>query len=122
MNGVHPPWTWLAWGAALLVSACAPPSPPAAGGAPVPAVVAPQASLAVAEAMPRAAGRCDAAPAQGAVGQAASPAVAETARQQAGARSVRVIGHDEVVTKEYDTSRLNLQLDARGMVVRVYCG
>jgi hypothetical protein len=72
--------------------------------------------------MPHAAGPCNAAPAQGAVGEVGTPALAETARQQAGARTVRVIGHDDMVTKEYDTTRLNLQLDARGRVVRVYCG
>jgi hypothetical protein len=33
-----------------------------------------------------------------------------------------MIGHDEMVTKEYDPGRLNLQLDAQGRVARVYCG
>ena len=33
-----------------------------------------------------------------------------------------MIGHDEMVTKEYDAGRLNLQLDAQGRVARVYCG
>lgn len=108
MRGVHRPWSGLAWVAALLLPACAPPSP--------------QAPTVVAEAMPRAAGACNAEPAQGAVGQPASPQRAETARQLAGAQTVRVIGHDDMVTKEYDTSRLNLQLDERGRVVRVYCG
>ncbi len=109
-------WAW-ACGLALALPACAPPSPPLAPGAP-----SQVAGTGRAEALPRASGSCDAAPAQDAVGRPASPQLAETARRQAGARTVRVIGHDDMVTKEYDTTRLNLQLDERGRVVRVYCG
>lgn len=121
MNGVRfasSAWAW-AWASGLAFTslACAPPSPPLAPGAP-----AQVAGAGKADAVPRASGSCDAAPAQGAVGQPGSPQLAETARQQAGARTVRVIGHDDMVTKEYDTTRLNLQLDPRGRVVRVYCG
>lgn len=72
--------------------------------------------------MTRASERCQAAPAQGAMGQVATPQRAEAARQQAQARIVRVIRHGEVVTKEHDTGRLNLQLDEHGRVIRVYCG
>jgi len=118
MHGMHPPWTWMAWAAAWLLPACALPAPAADAAGATPA----RAATAVAQAAPHNAGRCNAAPAQGAVGQVASAALAETARQQAGARTVRVIGHNDVVTKEYDTGRLNLQLDARAQVVRVYCG
>ena len=110
MNGLCFPWNWLAWGAVLALPACAPPSPP-------PAPAASQDTP-----LRSAASACNASLAQAAVGQLASPALAEAARQQAGARSVRVIGHDDMVTKEYDTSRLNLQLDLKGRVTRVYCG
>ncbi len=65
---------------------------------------------------------CNAQAVQDLVGQHASALIAEGARQRAGAQRVRMIGHDEMATKEYDTSRLNLQLDAQGRVARVYCG
>jgi hypothetical protein len=65
---------------------------------------------------------CDTAPAQRARRRVATPSLVEAARQRAGARTVHVIAHDAPVTKEYDTTRLSLQLDARGQVVRVFCG
>lgn len=65
---------------------------------------------------------CDAAPAQRARRRVATPSLVEAACQRAGARTVYVIAHDAPVTKEYDTTRLSLQLDARGQVVRVFCG
>lgn len=65
---------------------------------------------------------CNAQAVQDLVGRHASSLIAEGARQRAGAQRVRMIGHDEMVTKEYDAGRLNLQLDAQGRVARVYCG
>ena len=65
---------------------------------------------------------CNAQAVQDLVGRHASGLIAEGARQRAGAQRVRMIGHDEMVTKEYDAGRLNLQLDAQGRVARVYCG
>jgi hypothetical protein len=35
---------------------------------------------------------------------------------------VRVITHDQIISKEFDATRLSLQLGARGRVVRVFCG
>jgi hypothetical protein len=65
---------------------------------------------------------CDAAPAQVAVGRRGTPELAETARQQAGAATVRMLQHGQVTTREYLASRLTLQLDEAGFVVRVSCG
>ncbi len=90
------PWRGLAGAAVLVLQACTPVVPLS--------------------------GVCDAARAQGVLGQRATPQQAQTARAQAGARRLRVIGHDDSVTKEYDSSRLNLQLDEGGRVVQVYCG
>jgi hypothetical protein len=56
------------------------------------------------------------------VGQPVTPQAVEAARLQAGARTVRVIEHDQILSKEFNTTRLSLQLDARGRVVRVFCG
>lgn len=66
--------------------------------------------------------RCDAQAAQFAVGKEPTRELVETARRQAGADRVRVIRHDQMVTKEYLMGRLNLLLDERGMVRQVECG
>ncbi|ARR52379.1 hypothetical protein HY78_02350 [Rhizorhabdus wittichii DC-6] len=49
-------------------------------------------------------------------------AVAEQARTAAGARTVRVIAPGQAVTMDYRTDRLNVETDAAGNVVKVYCG
>lgn len=89
--------------ASVLVAACAQPPMP---GAP---------------AHPRA-GVCQAEAARFAVGQAISPQLAEQARAKSGARSVRVIRPGQMVTMEFDESRLNLDVDAAGKVAAVRCG
>jgi len=55
-------------------------------------------------------------------GRQATPELLETARRQAGARLLRVVGHDEMVTQEYNASRLTVLLDAQGRVAMVSCG
>ncbi len=65
---------------------------------------------------------CNADTVQDLVGKHASSLIAEGARQRAGAARVRMIGHDDMVTKEFDAGRLNLQLDPQGKVARIYCG
>ena len=96
MNALRCLWRAGASSAVLALSACAPLMP--------------------------AEGACDASPAQALVGQSVTPQAAEAARLQAGARTVRVITHDQIISKEFDATRLSLQLDARGRVVRVFCG
>lgn len=106
----------LGWLLALWVPACAQTPTPVAGMSPRPS------SAASAPATTSPAAGCEAARAQAAVGQPGTSQLAEWARVQAGARSVRLIGHDEMVTKEYNSTRLNLQLDEGRRVARVYCG
>jgi hypothetical protein len=65
---------------------------------------------------------CQAEPAQSVIGQVATAAVVEEARQRAGARSARVLRPGQVVTMEFDATRLNLDVDAASRVVRVRCG
>jgi len=65
---------------------------------------------------------CDASAVQGLVGQTASPALLEQARQRAGARSARAIGPHDGITLDYDSGRLNLDIDERLVVKQVYCG
>lgn len=66
--------------------------------------------------------RCHAAPAQGQVGKKATRALLDQARTLAGARILRVIGPDEMVTQEYNASRLTVLLDERGVIAEVRCG
>jgi hypothetical protein len=65
---------------------------------------------------------CNAQAVQDLLGQPGSSQLAEAARVRAQAQRVRLIAHDEMVTKEYDAGRLNLQMDAARRVVRIYCG
>lgn len=93
--------------AAGTLAGCATALPPPAGGpAPAPPTVT----------------GCQAEPAQAAVGQVATASVVEQARQRAGAQSARVLRPGQVVTMEFDATRLNLDVDAQGRVLRVRCG
>lgn len=67
-------------------------------------------------------GRCNAAPAQFAVGRNADAALENEARARAGAKTVRVLRPDQVVTMEFNAERLNLTVDNAGRVTRVNCG
>lgn len=65
---------------------------------------------------------CTAEPAAFAVGRQATPALIEEARRRAGASRTRVLRPGQVVTMEFDGSRLNLQVDAADRVLTVRCG
>jgi hypothetical protein len=88
----------------VLMSAC---GTPATGQAPGPAPVS---------------GRCNAAPAQFAVGRNADAALENEARTRAGAKTVRVLKPNQIVTMEFNAERLNLSVDDTGRVTRVNCG
>ena len=64
---------------------------------------------------------CDASKAKGAVGQLPSPEAQERARTDAGAEIVRVLRHNQPITKEFRMGRLNLVLDAEGKIASVNC-
>ena len=96
MNGLRCLWRGGAWSAVWTLSACASLVPTA--------------------------GACDASLAQGVLGLSVTPQAAQAVRLQAGARTVRLIGHDQIISKEFKATRLSLQLDARGQVVRAFCG
>ncbi len=66
--------------------------------------------------------RCNAAPAQGHIGKKATHALLDQARAQAGARLLRVVGPDKMVTQEYNASRLTVLLDEKGLVAEIRCG
>jgi starvation-inducible outer membrane lipoprotein len=67
-------------------------------------------------------GRCNAAPAQFAVGRNANSALENEARARAGAKTVRVLKPNQIVTMEFNAERLNLSVDDAGRVTRVACG
>ena len=64
---------------------------------------------------------CDASPASDAVGQLPTPETQERARTRAGAEVVRVLRHNQPITKEFRVGRLNLVLDAAGRIARINC-
>ncbi len=66
--------------------------------------------------------QCNATPAQGAIGKKATRELLAQARALAGARILRVVGPDEMVTQEYNASRLTVLLDERDVVAEVRCG
>ncbi|RQO83709.1 I78 family peptidase inhibitor [Acidovorax sp. FJL06] len=99
----------LALAAALMAGCASHGRPPAAPGAPVATAQAPG-------------GLCNAQPAQGVVGQNSTASVAESARARSGAQMVRILRPGQMVTKEFDTQRLNLEVDASGRIVAVRCG
>lgn len=65
---------------------------------------------------------CKAESAQAFVGRSASEAVVKQAVAASGAKSVRVIPHDGMVTMDYRGDRLNIQLDQQGNIVAITCG
>ncbi|QEA13930.1 I78 family peptidase inhibitor [Comamonas flocculans] len=67
-------------------------------------------------------GTCAAAGAQAVVGKVASAQVVERARVGAGARMARVLHPGQVTTKEFDAQRLNLEVNARGVILAARCG
>lgn len=98
---------------ATLLAACAapqpqpPPRPPPIDVRPV---------------VPPRGGNCDAGPAQGLVGQGATARNLETARVRSGAHMARTIRPGQMVTKEFDPERLNVELDAGGRILALRCG
>ncbi len=94
--------------AALL--GCAAPKAPSAGAGPVPVPGG------------TAAGICSARGAQFAVGKMPGASVVEQARQRSGAYMARVLRPGQMVTMEFNAQRLNLDLDAAGLIARARCG
>jgi hypothetical protein len=68
------------------------------------------------------AGSCDAAKAQKLVGRTPSKAVGAEALRLSGARALRRIPKDGVVTMDYREDRLNLYLDGAKKIERITCG
>lgn len=58
----------------------------------------------------------------GAIGKPATAAVIEQARIDAGARMSRVLKPGQMVTMEYAEGRLNIDVDARNVIINLRCG
>ena len=71
---------------------------------------------------PVAAGACDDSQAQWAIGKAVTQTEVEQARKDAGAGTVRSLKPDQAATMDFNDKRLNLDLDAKGVVTAVRCG
>lgn len=90
----------------LSLAACTtPPSPSAASPSP-PAVTA----------------ECQAEAAQGHVGKVATSERIEAARRDARANTARTLKPGQMVTMEYLAGRLNVDVDARNVIIGVRCG
>ena len=64
---------------------------------------------------------CDAGKASDAVGRLPTPETQARARTSAGAEVVRVLRHNQPITKEFRVGRLNLVLDAEGRIASINC-
>ena len=65
---------------------------------------------------------CNADAVQKMIGQPYTEALGEAARQESGARSLRVLRPNQGMTMDYRIDRLNLELNASGKVVSARCG
>lgn len=67
-------------------------------------------------------GSCDASQLQSLVGQKLTDALSSQARDDAHAKSVRILEPDQMVTMEFNGDRLNLEVDAQRVVTAARCG
>ena len=67
------------------------------------------------------ASHCDAGKIADEVGQLPTMETQERARTRAGAELVRVLRHNQPITKEFRVGRLNLVLDEEGRIASVNC-
>ncbi|QXH54899.1 I78 family peptidase inhibitor [Pseudomonas maumuensis] len=67
-------------------------------------------------------GRCEASGADFAIGKPASAELLEQARKASGSQMARILKPHDVITLEYRSERLNLNVDDKGVVTRVNCG
>lgn len=65
---------------------------------------------------------CQAGPVQDVVGKMPDESLVRDAVARSGAKTVRVIPHDGMVTMDYRGDRLNIQLDESGKITAVNCG
>ncbi|MDW5443189.1 I78 family peptidase inhibitor [Polaromonas sp. SM01] len=67
-------------------------------------------------------GLCNAQGAQFTIGKAAGASVVESARQRSGSYMARVLRPNQAVTMDFNAQRLNLEVDAAGVIKAARCG
>ena len=75
-----------------------------------------------AETPPKGEGVCDASKARKLIGRTATRAVRAEALRLTGARTLRRVPKDGVITMDYREDRLNLYLNRAGRIERISCG
>ncbi|MFR0693088.1 I78 family peptidase inhibitor [Enterobacterales bacterium AE_CKDN230030158-1A_HGKHYDSX7] len=83
---------------------------------------APDAAQPAADNPPALTGTCNAKAVQSIVGKVVTPTLTEEARRDAGASVARVLTPHQPVTMEYNSQRLNIDVDDSQVVKQVSCG
>jgi hypothetical protein len=65
---------------------------------------------------------CDAGALQSLIGQKATPSVMEDMRTRSGSATARMLRPGQVVTMEYNNTRLNLIVDDKDVMTAIRCG
>ncbi|EHK64227.1 peptidase inhibitor I78 family protein [Achromobacter arsenitoxydans SY8] len=65
---------------------------------------------------------CDAGPLQSQIGQKATPSVMEDLRTRSGSATARMLRPGQLVTMEYNSTRLNLIVDDKDVMTAIRCG
>lgn len=65
---------------------------------------------------------CDATALQSQIGQKATPSVLEDLRSRSGSATARMLRPGQLVTMEYNATRLNLIVDDKDMMTAIRCG
>ena len=65
---------------------------------------------------------CDAGPLQSQIGQKATPSVMEDLRTRSGSATARMLRPGQLVTMEYNNTRLNLIVDDKDVMTAIRCG
>lgn len=67
-------------------------------------------------------GACNADTLQNLLGQTVTAELVDQAQQQAGAQTTRVLSPGDAVTMDYNSQRLNIDIDEAESIVRITCG
>ncbi|AOE84981.1 I78 family peptidase inhibitor [Pseudomonas sp. TCU-HL1] len=104
--------------AGLLLAGCSSTDKPAAPAAAAPAAMQESASATA----PSFGGTCDSAAVAALVGKTANLALVDQAKRQSGAETARVLRPHDAVTMDYNSRRLNIDVDETDVVKQFTCG
>lgn len=83
---------------------------------------APAAEESTSAAAPSLSGTCDSSAVSALVGKTANVALVEQAKRQSGAETARVLRPNQPITMDYNSRRLNIDVDATDVVKQFSCG